>query len=226
MRPSLLLRFVPLVLFTSLAAGERSASAEAGWTAIDSVVAVVNREVILKSELDLHLKRYKEGLDAITDPAARGKKRIEITEQILRALIDERLFAQEAVRMGLGATDQEVERAVAEVKQQNKLDDAGIAKAVSEQGLTVAQWREELRRQIMQARVANLIIRPRINISEEQLRAAYKEAQKRDPKRIGTFDEVRAPLFERLLEDAMVREQLRWLAERRAQSFIDVRTPS
>jgi peptidyl-prolyl cis-trans isomerase SurA len=213
-------------LFISLAAGARSASAEAGWTAIDSVVAVVNRDVILKSELDLHLKRYQQGLDEIKDPAARGKKRIEITQQILRALVDERLFAQEAVRMGLGATDQEVERAVAEIKQQNKLDDAGIARAVSEQGLTVAQWREELRRQIMQARVANLIIRPRINISEEELRAAYKEAQKRDPKRIGTFDEVRAPLFERLLEDAMVREQLRWLAERRAQSFIDVRTPS
>jgi peptidyl-prolyl cis-trans isomerase SurA len=215
-----------LTLLISLLPAARAASAESGWTAVDSVVAVVNHDVILKSELDRHLSRFKQSLDEIKDPAARGKRRIEVTQQVMRALIDERLFTQEAVRVGLGADDQDVERAVAEVKKQNRLDDAGLAKVLTDQGMTIAQWREELRRQISQAKVANLIIRPRVKISDEELRAAYKEAQKRDPKRIGTFDEVKAPLYERLLEDAMVREQLRWLAERRAQAFIDVRTES
>jgi parvulin-like peptidyl-prolyl isomerase len=162
-------------------------------------------------------------LNQIKDPAERTKRRLEVRKQILRALIDERIFVQASVAMGLTAVGQEIDRAIAEVKAQNKMDDAQMAKALAENGLSMAQYREEIQRQILQAKVANLVLRPRIRISEEDLRAAYKEAQKRDPKNIGKFEEVRAPLQQRMMEEAMMREQGRWLAERRAESYIDLR---
>jgi parvulin-like peptidyl-prolyl isomerase len=201
-----------------------AAPAKGGWTTVDSVIAVVNADVVLRSELDRRMAGLKPQLDAIKDAAERAKKRVEATEQVTQSLIDERLMAQEATRIGLGVSDQELERAVAEVKAKNKLDDAGLTKALKEQGLTLAQYREELRSQIAQAKVVNILLRPRVQITEQELRAAYDDAKKRDPQRIGTFDEVKQPLAERIFEEKMVREQRAWLAERRADAYIDMRT--
>lgn len=220
-RPSSL-RFASLA-FLAVALSPRAAPAQGAWTPIDSVVAVVNQDVVLKSELDRRIAGFKASLDQIKDPAERSKKRIELSKQVVSGLVDERLLHQEAARMGIGAHDQEVDRAIAEIKAQNRLDDAGLAKALDSQGFTMAEYRAEMRNQIVQAKVVNLVLRPRIQIGEEQLRAAYKEAQKADPKRIGTFEEVKEPLAQRLFEDAMQREQMRWLGERRADAFIEVR---
>jgi peptidyl-prolyl cis-trans isomerase SurA len=207
---------IALLLLARPAAGQ-------GWTPVDSVVAVVNQDVILMSELDRRLAAAKDTLEQIKDVAERSRRRVELRRQVLRGLIDEILVGQAAVAVGLTANSQEVDRAIAEVKAKNQLDDAGLAKALATNGLTMAEYRGEIQRQILQVKVANLILRPRVRVTDAEMRAAYQEAQKRDPKRIGTFEEVKQPLHERLFEEAMMREQARWLGERRAEAYIDVR---
>jgi peptidyl-prolyl cis-trans isomerase SurA len=211
------------LLLAFLLQARPAAAADPAWTSVDSVIAVVNQDVVLQSEFDRRSTQLETVLAQVKDPAERTKRRMELRKQILRSLIDERIFVQAAVAMGITVVGPEIDRAIAEVKGQNKLDDAGLAKALAENGISMAQYREEIQRQILQAKLANLVIRPRIRISDEDLRAAYAEAKKRDPKRIGKFEEVRGPLQERMLEEAMMREQGRWVAERRAESFIDLK---
>ena len=219
--PSLL---ASILVPIAIAVAPAAAPAQGGWTNVDSIVAVVNQDVVLKSDLDRRLKGFKASLDAIKDPKERAVKRVELVKQVTYALMDERLIAQEAARMGIAATDQELDLAIADVKAKNKLDDAGLTKALAEQGLNLAQYREEMRSQITQVKVNNLVLRPRVQITEDELRAAYKQAQEKDPKRIGSFDEVKQPLAERIFEEKMTREQGRWLADRRADSYLDVRS--
>lgn len=207
----------------AIAVAPAAAPAQGGWTSVDSVIAVVNQDVVLKSDLDRRLLGFKSSLDAIKDPTERAKKRVELIKQITAALMDERLIAQEAARMGIAATEQEIDRAIADVKAKNKLDDAGLTKALAEQGLNLVQYREEMRSQITQVKVNNLVLRPRVQLSEEELQAAYKQAKEKDPQRIGTFEEVKQPLAERIFEEKMTREQGRWLADRRADAYLDMR---
>ncbi|HTE50095.1 MAG TPA: SurA N-terminal domain-containing protein [Kofleriaceae bacterium] len=221
--PRLSLLLFLLVPLLARPASPSAAPAASGWTAVDSVIAVVNQDVILRSDFDRRVSALKTVLEQIKDPAERTKRRIELRKQILGSLIDERLVFQASLAMGLTAVGPEVDRAVAEVKAKNKIDDAALAKVLAENGYTMAQYREEIQRQILQAKLSNLVFRPRVHVSDEELRAAYKEAQKRDPQHIGKFEEVKQPLQERMLEDAMMREQLRWLGERRAEAYIDVR---
>lgn len=222
MRLLCLCLFLPLAAAGGATAGAAPA-AGAGWTPVDAVIAVVNQQVVLKSDFDRQLAEFKSVLDGVKDPAERTKRRVELRRQVLRALIDQQLFMQAAIGLGLTATSQEIDRAIAEVKAQNKFDDAALTKALAEAGLSLVQYRAEIQRQILTAKVSNLILRPRIRISDEELHAAYAEAQKRDPQHIGTFEEVKEPLAERVFEVAMQREQQRWLAERRAEAYIDVR---
>ena len=200
-----------------------AAAADPAWTPVDAVIAVVNQDVVLQSDFDRRATQLETVLAQVKDVAERTKRQVELRMQILRSLIDERIFIQAALALGITVVGPEIDRAIGEVKSQNKLDDAGLAKALAENGLSMAQYREEIQRQILQAKLANLVIRPRIRISEQDLRAAYAEAQKRDPQRIGKFEEVRGPLQERMMEEAMMREQQRWVAERRAESFIDLK---
>lgn len=200
-----------------------AAAADPAWTPVDAVIAVVNQDVVLQSDFDRRSTQLETVLAQVKDTAERTKRRVELRKQILRSLIDERIFIQAALAMGISVVGAEIDRAIGEVKAQNKLDDAGLAKALAENGLSMAQYREEIQRQILQAKLANLVIRPRVRISEQDLRAAYAEAQKRDPQRIGKFEEVRGPLEQRMVEEAMMREQGRWIAERRAESFIDLK---
>ena len=200
-----------------------AAAADPAWTPVDSVIAIVNQDVVLQSDFDRRSSQLETVLAQVKDTAERTKRRAELRKQILRSLIDERILFQAAVAMGITVVGPEIDRAIAEVRSQNKLDDAALAKALAENGLSMAQYREEIQRQIVQAKLANLVIRPRIRISEDDLRKAYAEAKKRDPQRIGKFEEVRGPLQERMMEEAMMREQGRWIAERRAESFIDLK---
>jgi len=200
------------------------AKKDEGWTDVDWVVAVVNQDVVLRSDFERRLTAYKGALDSVNDPAERSRRRIELNRQVLGSLIEERLAAQEATRIGLTVSELDVDRAIAEVKAQNKVDDAGLAKALETNGFTMPQYREELRRQILQAKVVNLILRPRVQIGDGDVRAAYKEAQKRDPKGVRPFDEVKDSLQQKLFEDAMSRQEQDWLQELREVAFIDVRT--
>lgn len=200
-----------------------AAAAEPAWTPVDAVIAIVNQDVVLQSDFDRRSAQLETVLAQVKDPAERTKRRVELRKQILRSLIDERIFFQAAVAMGITVVGPEIDRAIVEVKDKNKLDDAGLSKALAENGLTMAQYRDEIQRQILQAKLTNLVIRPRLRISDEELRAAYAEAQKRDPQRIGKFEEVRGPLQERMMEEAMMREQGRWIADRRAESYIDLK---
>src|SRR5262249_14295807 len=73
----------------------------------------------------------------------------------------------------------EVTAALDEIKKQNKLDDASLAAALSEQGYTMAAYREDLRRQLIRLRSMNQLVRPKVNITDEDVRAKYDEMSRR-----------------------------------------------
>jgi parvulin-like peptidyl-prolyl isomerase len=211
-----------LTAATAFADTRGSAAPAARWIAVDRVAAVVNGEVILLSDVERRLATFKRALEDIADPADRARGRIELRHRVLDGLIDESLFGQEATRLGVGVTDDEVARAIEQVKQQNGMDDAAMAKALGENGYTMQTYRKELQRQIRQVKVMGVLIRPHIHITDQELRAAYDEAKKADPK-LGSFDaeqeRIRASLFEQRVP-ALARQ---WLDGARAAASIEVR---
>ncbi|MGZ3427464.1 MAG: SurA N-terminal domain-containing protein, partial [Polyangia bacterium] len=101
---------------------------------VERVVAVVNDEIILESELDQYAAPQYRGPDPDT---ADGKKQWDETKRkTLDSLIDSKLIQAQAKELKLSATTEEVDRAIAQVKEQNKLDDATFKTALEQQGFT------------------------------------------------------------------------------------------
>jgi peptidyl-prolyl cis-trans isomerase SurA len=143
---------------------------------VERVVAVINDEIVLETELEQYAAPGYRGPDPGT---AEGKKQWDETKRkALETLIDGKLVQQQAKELKLTVTTEEVDRAVTQVKEQNKLDDATFADALAQQGFTVESYRKTLRKQILELKVVNTAVRSRVSVGDDEVRAYYKQNER------------------------------------------------
>ena len=187
-----------------------------GWVEVDRIVAVVNQDVILASEVARRVAPLSPGPGK---PPPAGAER-----QVLEQMIDEALLTQEAIRARIEVPSADVDGAIQQIKQQNQLDDAGLLKALAAQGYTLELYREDLRQQILRLRAINQIIRPRVVVRDDEVLAAYNEAKKKAKSvKLGTFEAEKERMRQNLIEQRMATETVKWLQARRVGSYIAVR---
>jgi len=142
---------------------------------IDRIVAVVNDEVITLSELDeACLPLFQQYLQGVTDPIEEQKIIQRIRKEVLERLIEEKLIAQEVKRVKIKVTDEEVEAFVEDIKLQLGGEDR-LRELLSARGLTLEEYREEVRERIKKMKLVQGSVRARIVITEEDLRRYYRE---------------------------------------------------
>lgn len=146
---------------------------------VEQVVAIVNDQAIWLSEVRRRAAPYTPQIMAASSQAERVALREQLYTQVLDGLIDEELIRQAATRMHVRVTNEDVERAIANVRRQNNLAEADFWEAVREQGFSPAQYRDDLRRQLLRLKVLNQRARGRVNITEEDVRARYDEEVRR-----------------------------------------------
>lgn len=159
------------LLLLCLAGSPAWASEALAPQVVDRVVAVVNDDVILLSEV-YSFGEYIEAA-ARQDPT-NGRAAAE--KQVLDRLIERTLIDQEIHRLGLEVTDQEVDRRIDAVARANNLDRAGVRVEVERSGMTWDAYREEIRQALREESFMGAVLRPRINISENDLQDAWRKA--------------------------------------------------
>lgn len=139
---------------------------------IDRIVAVVNGQVILWSELQEKVRlaeREALGLD-LTDPAVRNQMERAVLEQ----MIQEQLADQEVKRLNITVSESELNNAVAGIKAENGFTDAQFELMLQEQGLTMEQFRQEVRKQMERARLVDRVFKSKTIITDDQVEAYLK----------------------------------------------------
>ncbi|MGO5000470.1 peptidylprolyl isomerase SurA [Oceanisphaera sp. W20_SRM_FM3] len=134
---------------------------------LDSVVAVVDKDVVLESQLTGLVNQVKSSANsagqALPDEQA-------LRKQALERLILESLQLQLAERLGLRITDTQLEQAIVNVaRSQNKSVEQLRAEAKSD-GLSYPQFREQVRNEILLSELARNQVRRRINISDQEVK--------------------------------------------------------
>jgi peptidyl-prolyl cis-trans isomerase SurA len=153
-----------------------SASARAG-TVAERVVAVVNDDIILQTELDQWAVGQLRALPDLENPE--GRKQWEAhRRKVLDQMIDSRLTQLQATELKINVTPEEIDRAVEEVKKQNNLTDAQFVEALKQQSFTLEGYRKNLRRQLLELHVISTAVRSRVTVTEDEVRAAYKQNER------------------------------------------------
>ncbi len=163
-----------LVWFTGICIFGSAAWVSANQEIVDRIVAVVNDDIITLSQLHKAVQPYLIQVTSSQRPEAVKKQMIEAIEKdMLNVMIDRTLTKQEAARQQISVTDAEVQSAIDNFKQQNGLDQAAFEKRLEAEGISLEEYRERVREDIMQSLLVNRVVRSRIIVTQADIEAYY-----------------------------------------------------
>jgi len=163
----IIITFILFSLSISLTAEEKSVS-------LDKIVAIINDDVVTKLEIDSEVEKLKTGLKAqrITAPSDD-----ELKKQILQKLIDERIQLQMAEMYGMSATDTQVNEAVNNIAQKNRMSLTNLKYALLKEGIEFSEFRDNLKKQLTIQNIQQASIFPNINITKQEIEQFTKNME-------------------------------------------------
>ena len=136
---------------------------------LDRIVAVVNEDVILRSELDRALANIRSQYAGQSDqlPPADILER-----QVLERLVLMRLQVARAQASGIQVSDSELDSAIANIAAQNQLSIGQLTAQLARDGMTMADLRTSVGEEIATQRLRQSFAQGRISVSEGEVDAA------------------------------------------------------
>lgn len=136
---------------------------------IGKIEAHVGNKIITSYDIEgLDPVTYKRLL-SIPDEETRNTQLEQYKSQALNFLIEATIMEIAAEREGIKVTDAEVDRAVSEIAANNKVSMEQFEKMIAKEGLSLAQYRYQIKGQIIQARIRSQIFMPQVVITEEDI---------------------------------------------------------
>ena len=136
---------------------------------LDRVAAVVNDHVITLTEV-YQFREYIEQKAA--DPAAR----LAAEQEVVERLVERVLVQDEVARLKIDITDAEVESQIDAIASQNNLDREALRVEIEKTGMTWDAYRTEIKQGLRDQNFGQYVLRPRINITEDEIKDAWRRA--------------------------------------------------
>jgi peptidyl-prolyl cis-trans isomerase SurA len=155
-----------LLAFAWIAVITLTMPAQAQVQLLDRVVAVVNKGVVLQSELD-------ERIASITARAEGSGMSLPpkdvLEKQVLEHLIVEQLQLETARRYGIRVSDEQINAAIRTMQQNNNMTEEQFFAQLAQEGVSLEQLREQIRKDLMLQQVQRGVLQQRIHISEQEV---------------------------------------------------------
>ena len=135
---------------------------------IDRVIAVVNQEAITARELESRVTIVQNQL---REQGRVPPSQEALTRQVLEQMITARAQAQYAKEVGVLPSPAEMDRAVAEVAQQNSMSVQQLREKLAGQGVAFSTFREQIASEIISLRLREREAVSKVSISEAEVDA-------------------------------------------------------
>lgn len=154
------------------------------------IVAVVNDEIISAHDVET-----RSVLTSVTAGIGNNPEIIKrIAPQVLRALIDERIQTQEALRSGVAVTEKDVSDAIGRIEQNNKMRKGDLEKALTQAGVSMPALLSQIRATIAWQKLVNRKLRPQVQISEDEVTEKLETLKARQGSPEHLLSEIFLPL--------------------------------
>ena len=147
---------------------------------LEQVLVKVNGEIITKTEFEARQVAELRNRPEVASTSAFSpefqKAVAEITPDLILSAVDELLLVQRGRESGYALGDAQFAQILENIKTSNNLqDDAKFQEALKQEGLTMADLRRNLERQMLVSQVQRAEILDKISITDEEARAFYDE---------------------------------------------------
>lgn len=177
---------------------------------IEKIVAIVNSEVILKSDLDNYLFKLKSEGSLIDDTILRMKvvpNLIKNPKELVDHIIEEQILASEVKRLNLVVPFEKVEQEIRSISSRNGMSREELQNALSKKGINFSDYQDFIRTSIERQTLIERELNSKIRISDEDI-ASYYINQLGDKKNTQIFEYTLAQiLFLHKKDDSEVKER-------------------
>ena len=135
-------------------------------TEIDRIIAVVDQTVITESELRDRIKVVSSQLEKHGTQLPPEKV---LEKQILERLISDHLQLQFAAQTGLRVDDAQLDKTIERIAEQNKMGVDDFRKVLEQDGVSFRKFREDIRNEIIIARLREREVDNKINVTEAEI---------------------------------------------------------
>ncbi|WP_233840995.1 peptidylprolyl isomerase [Dyella sp. 2HG41-7] len=150
----------------SLAQAQLLSPQDSGQQPVDRIIAVVEDDVILQSELN-------DAVAAIQQQYANQPGQLPpidvLRRQVLDRLILMKLQLQRADDQGVRVSDSDVDQAAQSVAEQNKMTPDQLRAAVEQSGMSYAAYRQQLHDQLVVQKLHQSVVRDSVNVTESEV---------------------------------------------------------
>ena len=141
---------------------------------VDRIVAVVNDDIITLFELNRSFKPYAERIRELGYSTDKEHKLLfKVREDMLNRLIDQKLKDQEIERLKIKIDEREIDQTIERIKEENFYTDEDLRHTLANEGLTMEEYRERIKEQILRTKLINLKVRSKIVITKEDITSYY-----------------------------------------------------
>lgn len=170
--------WLPIFLW-AVAAGGWLAPAEATAAeaaVVDRIVAVVNEDIITLYDIEMLMRPMAQDIKGQGLPPERERQTLaRLREEMLDNLINTKLTEQEVKRYKIAVTDEEVENHIRQVKQRRSLTDENLKAGLAQEGLTLEEYRKEVKLQIQRSKLVNREVRSKVVITQADIKDYYEK---------------------------------------------------
>lgn len=143
-----------------------TSSSQARELFLDRIVAVVDNNVVMETELNNRMRGVIQRLNADNTPAPPVDR---LRPQILDQLVLERLQLNFAERVGIRVSDEQINQAMQRLAARQNLSLDQFVERVHRQGGSLSELRREFHDQLVQEQINEHVIKRNINISPQDI---------------------------------------------------------
>ena len=143
---------------------------------VDRIVAVVNDDVITLIELKGSLKPYMEKIRSLGYPPEKEQELLfKVRKDMLDRLINQKIEDQEIKRSKVEISEEQIDQTIERIKETNYLTDEQLRAELAKDGLTMEEYRKQIKSEILRTRLVNLKVKSKIVITKEDVKAYYEK---------------------------------------------------
>ena len=134
--------------------------------AIDHIVAVVNEDVITRQELD---EAIKTAVSRLQLQGVQLPDQHTLQNQVLESIVTKRIQLQHAKEVGLSISESEIDETIHRIAEENNLSLQEFFSALENDGISFNKFREEIREEMIMARLKEREIKNQVNVTEGEV---------------------------------------------------------
>ena len=140
---------------------------------LSRIAAVVNDQIITTYQLEKTLSQAL-AQNPNSNQMTAGQFD-QLRSQVLEKLINDKLLEQRIKELGLEVTDPELTAAIEDVQHKNNLSSAALEQALAAQGMSMAQYREQLKTEILRYKLLGREVNYKIMVTNNEVRQYFRD---------------------------------------------------